>query len=83
MTFLISKNFVILLGSVMKRLESGSYRDLHYFVSDVHLTFDNAMQYNPKSSDVYLLAKTLKREFDIKFKQKRTEFEKMIEQMRR
>lgn len=67
----------------MKRLESASYRDLHYFVSDVHLTFDNAMHYNPKSSDVYLLAKSLKREFDIKFKQKRSEFEKMIEEMRR
>eukprot|EP01036_Dinobryon_divergens_P022197 gene22197-30437_t len=71
------------LGTVLKRLESASYRDLHYFVSDVHLTFDNAMHYNPKSSDVYLLAKSLKREFDIKFKQKRSEFEKMIEEMRR
>ena len=67
----------------MKRLESGSYRDLHYFVSDVHLTFNNAMQYNPKSSDVYLLSKSLKREFDLKFSQKTREFEKMIEQMRR
>jgi len=67
----------------MKRLEAGSYRDLHYFVSDVHLTFNNAMTFNPKNSDVFLLSKNLKREFDIKYKQKTSEFEKMIEIMRR
>lgn len=72
-----------LLGLVLKRLDTCSYRDLHYFVSDVHLTFNNAMTYNPKNSDVYALAKSLKREFDLKYKQKTAEFERMVEQMRR
>lgn len=67
----------------MKRLDAGSYRDLHYFVSDVHLTFNNAMTFNPKNSDVFMLSKNLKREFDIKYKQKISEFEKSIETLRK
>ena len=42
------------LGTISKKLTEGSYRDLHNFVVDVHLTFDNAMNYNPKNSDVYI-----------------------------
>jgi len=70
------------LGTVMKRLEAGSYRDLHNFVTDVHLTFDNAMVYNPKNSDVYMMAKSLKREFDNKYRQKVNEFERTLSLMR-
>lgn len=71
------------LGTVMKRLESGSYRDLQNFVHDVHLTFDNAMQFNPERSDVHVLAKSLKKDFDTKFKKKVLEFEKDIEERRK
>lgn len=71
------------LGTIIKRLESGSYRDLNNFVFDVHLTFDNAMLYNPKNSDVHCLAKNLKREFDSKFRAKINEFEKGIEDNRK
>lgn len=71
------------LGTVQKRLDQGSYRDFHNFILDVHLTFDNAMLYNPKNSDVFMLAKTLKREFDVKLKNKITEFERSIEERRR
>ena len=45
------------LGTVKTRLHENRYRDLPSFMADVHLTFDNAMQYNPSSSDVYLMAK--------------------------
>ena len=57
------------LGTVKKRLESTYYRDLHNFVQDVHLCFDNAMLYNPKHSDVNNLAKSLKKEFDAHYKE--------------
>ena len=71
------------LGTVMKKLDSGSYRDLQNFVSDVHLTFDNAMLYNPKNTDVYNLASSLKKEFDKKYKAKLADFEKQIEENRK
>ena len=70
------------LGTVNKKLQEGSYRDLHHFVVDVHLTFDNAMNYNPKNSDVHMLAKSLKKEFDAKYKQKVADFERNIAIMR-
>lgn len=71
------------LGTVMKRLDNNSYKDLQSYVSDVHLTFDNAMLYNPKNSDVYLLAKTLKKEFDNRYKTRLNEFEKQLEECRK
>lgn len=71
------------LGTIMKRLDQGSYRDFHNFINDVHLTFDNAMLYNPKNSDVYALAKNLKKEFDSKIKSKISEFERGIEERRK
>eukprot|EP01034_Spumella_vulgaris_P021671 gene21671-27712_t len=70
------------LGTVLKRLDGGSYRDMHNFVFEVHLTFDNAMTYNPKNSDVYLLAKSLKKDFDTRYRLKIAEFEKSIEDCR-
>ena len=71
------------LGSVLKRLESGSYRDFQNFVSDVHLTFDNAMLYNPKNSDVYSVALNAKREFDKKYRAKLSDFERQIDENRK
>jgi E1A/CREB-binding protein len=70
------------LGSVTKRLDALSYRDLHSFVSDVHLTFNNAMMYNPKNSDVYGLAKSLKRDFDVKYRQKVNDFYATLQAMK-
>lgn len=67
------------LGTVKRRLETGHYRDLHNFVQDVHLCFDNAMLYNPRNSDVHTLAKSLKREFDNQYKLAITHSEKAIE----
>jgi Bromodomain len=70
------------LGTVKRRLETGHYRDLHNFVQDVHLCFDNAMLYNPRNSDVHTLAKSLKREFDNQYKLAITHSEKAIEMSR-
>ena len=38
------------LGTVKSRVNSGYYRDVQQFAADVHLTFDNAMLYNPSSA---------------------------------
>jgi E1A/CREB-binding protein len=45
------------LGSVRIRLQQNNYRDMPQFMADVHLTFDNATQYNSASSEVHQLAK--------------------------
>eukprot|EP01038_Epipyxis_sp_PR26KG_P004228 gene4228-6004_t len=66
------------LGTVVKRLDSGSYRDLQNVVKDVHLTFDNAMTYNPKNSDVHMLAKQLKKDFEQKYRVAIHDFESKI-----
>jgi hypothetical protein len=73
---------LVISSFVVKKLSDGSYRDLHHFVIDVHLTFDNAMNYNPKNSDVFMLAKSLKKDFDTRYKQKVADFEKNISIMR-
>lgn len=67
------------LGTIRKRLEASSYRDVANFVFDVHLTFNNAMLYNPKGTDVYELAKKLKKDFDNKHKSVMLEIERIIE----
>jgi len=51
------------LGSIRKRLENGCYRSLEEFEADVHLTFDNAMLYNPEGSVVYNMADEMKVKF--------------------
>lgn len=56
------------LGSIKKKLETNSYRELQQFVSDVYLTFDNAMLYNAKGTFVHDFAKNLKKIFDTRYK---------------
>lgn len=55
------------LGSVRKKLENGLYTKLEQFEEHVHLTFDNAMLYNPEGSVVYNMAKEMKTQFAIDF----------------
>lgn len=55
------------LGTVRRRLDMNGYRDIQNFAFDVRLTFNNAMRYNPKNSDVHLLAKQLLKDFDTRF----------------
>lgn len=67
------------LGTIRKRLDSCSYRDVSNLVFDVHLTFNNATTYNQKGSDVHSLAKQLKKEFDTKHRAVMADIEKSID----
>jgi E1A/CREB-binding protein len=71
------------LGTVLRRLDGGGYRDVNNFIHDVHLTFDNATTFNPEKSDVYILAKSLKKDFDAKIKKRIGDFEKSVEDQRK
>ena len=57
------------LGSIKKRLENGCYHSLEDFEGDVHLTFDNAMLYNPEGSVVYNMADEMKSKFVLDYEQ--------------
>jgi E1A/CREB-binding protein len=48
------------LGTIRKKLENGIYHSLEDFEGHCHLTFDNAMLYNPEGSVVYNMAKEMK-----------------------
>jgi hypothetical protein len=56
------------LGTIQKKLDSGTYHAIKDFQSDVNLTFDNAMTYNEPSSVVYDMAKELKIKFECDYK---------------
>jgi E1A/CREB-binding protein len=52
------------LGTIRKKLENGCYHSLEEFEGHVHLTFDNAMLYNPQGSVVYNMAEEMKAKFE-------------------
>jgi len=52
------------LGTIQKKVDNGQYHAIDDFAADVHLTFDNAMQYNEDGSVVYDMAKELKVKFE-------------------
>ncbi|KAK4804837.1 hypothetical protein SAY86_004654 [Trapa natans] len=56
------------LGTVSSKLESGRYASPLDFAADVRLTFSNAMTYNPRGNDVHLMAETLSKNFEVKWK---------------
>ncbi|GMJ13696.1 nuclear protein X1 [Hibiscus trionum] len=56
------------LGTVKKRITSGYYSNPMDFAADVHLTFSNAMTYNPPGNDVNFMAKTLSKYFEVRWK---------------
>jgi len=51
------------LGTIRKKLENGCYHSLDDFHNHVHITFDNAMLYNPEGSVVYNMANEMKTKF--------------------
>lgn len=69
------------LGTIKKKLEDKqySYRDVESFVSDVHLVFNNAIEYNPDDSEVYDLAVKLLNEFDKKMNNILALYDKKVE----
>ena len=52
------------LRVVRSRLVSGEYNSIESFSNDVHLVFDNAMQYNPPGHVVHKSAKDMKLFFE-------------------
>ncbi|CAN6232351.1 unnamed protein product [Urochloa humidicola] len=52
------------LGTVQKKLESGSYKSPSDFAADVRLTFNNAMTYNPRGHAVHDMAIQLNKMFE-------------------
>ncbi|CAL9244985.1 unnamed protein product [Arabidopsis halleri] len=52
------------LGTVKLNLDKGFYVSPIDFATDVRLTFNNAMTYNPKGQDVYFMADKLLDHFD-------------------
>ncbi|MQL84035.1 hypothetical protein Taro_016526 [Colocasia esculenta] len=56
------------LGTVKSKLSSGAYANLVDFALDVRLTFNNAKTYNPPGNDVHIMADTLSKQFESKWK---------------
>lgn len=42
------------LGTVVKKAKAGMYANGQQFIDDVHLTFDNAMTFNPPTSEYHV-----------------------------
>ncbi|KAI3409010.1 uncharacterized protein J3R85_019887 [Psidium guajava] len=56
------------LGTIKGKMKSGAYSSPLEFLTDVRLTFSNAMTYNPPSNDVHLMADTLNKFFEVRWK---------------
>ncbi|KAL2476686.1 Transcription factor GTE4 [Abeliophyllum distichum] len=55
------------LGTVKTKLNQNLYKTPVEFAEDVRLTFQNAMTYNPKEQDVYMMAEQLSKIFEDKW----------------
>lgn len=56
------------LGTIKSKLGKKLYSRAEEFATDVRLTFDNAMLYNPPTNDVHHMAKELKSLFESRWK---------------
>ncbi|KAH7532379.1 hypothetical protein FEM48_Zijuj04G0013500 [Ziziphus jujuba var. spinosa] len=56
------------LGTVKSKIESGCYSCPLEFLADVRLTFTNAMTYNPPKNDVHVMADSLSKFFEVRWK---------------
>ncbi|CAL9747771.1 unnamed protein product [Musa acuminata subsp. burmannicoides] len=70
------------LGTVKKNLHKGLYPSPAEFASDVRLTFNNALLYNPKGHEVHKLAEQFLRHFEGLFGPAFHKYEKQEEQCR-
>ena len=52
------------LGTIEQKCHAKEYHHFEEFQSDVHLTFDNAMEFFPEKSTIYQMAVELKNKFD-------------------
>ncbi|XP_022740396.1 transcription factor GTE8 [Durio zibethinus] len=56
------------LGTIKRKIASGGYASPLEFCADVRLTFSNAMTYNPPGNDVHVMADTLNKFFEVRWK---------------
>ncbi|KAG4951282.1 hypothetical protein JHK82_044194 [Glycine max] len=56
------------LGTVKSKIAAGEYAGPIEFADDVRLTFSNAMIYNPRGNDVHVMADTLSKYFELRWK---------------
>lgn len=56
------------LGTIKRKIASFEYTSPLDFLSDVRLTFSNAMTYNPPGNDVHIMADTLSKFFELRWK---------------
>ncbi|KAE8689379.1 Bromodomain-containing protein, putative isoform 4 [Hibiscus syriacus] len=56
------------LGTIKKKIDSGGYASPWEFYDDVRLTFSYAMTYNPPENDVHVMADTLNKFFEVRWK---------------
>ncbi|XP_045797136.1 transcription factor GTE8-like isoform X2 [Trifolium pratense] len=56
------------LGTIKTKIDTGAYSNPLEFAADVRLTFSNAMTYNPPGNDVYIMADTLRKYFEGRWK---------------
>ncbi|GLT43385.1 hypothetical protein SLA2020_173360 [Shorea laevis] len=55
-------------GTIKSKIASGAYAGPLEFLADVRLTFTNAMTYNPPGNDVHVIADTLSKFFEVRWK---------------
>ncbi|KAB2609184.1 transcription factor GTE10-like [Pyrus ussuriensis x Pyrus communis] len=56
------------LGTVKSKLNSGMYSSPLEFAADVRLTFSNALTYNPPGNEYHIMAETLSKYFEQRWK---------------
>ncbi|KAL7207987.1 hypothetical protein ACSBR1_029858 [Camellia fascicularis] len=56
------------LGTIKSKIASSEYSSALEFVADVRLTFSNAMTYNPPGNDFHIIADTLSKFFEARWK---------------
>ncbi|XP_054802837.1 transcription factor GTE8-like [Prosopis cineraria] len=56
------------LGTIKSKIASGACSGPLEFCEDVKLTFSNAMTYNPPGNDVHVMAATLNKYFEVRWK---------------
>ncbi|TKY63118.1 Transcription factor GTE8 [Spatholobus suberectus] len=56
------------LGTIKSKIAAGAYSGPLEFADDVRLTFLNAMTYNPHGNDVHVMADTLSKYFELRWK---------------
>ncbi|KAK1266769.1 Transcription factor GTE10 [Acorus gramineus] len=56
------------LGTIKNKIVSGTYSSPSDFLADVRLTFTNAKTYNPPGNDVHIMADTLSKFFEVRWK---------------